>query len=871
MRTALNIKLASSPDELALVTAARDMGYAVMNRNSDVLTIKTYPNGFDAEPHLDKYEILNNIEFSSHRKRMSVLVRLPHEENRILLICKGADNVILERLHNSDLANQKIVELQETTSERKAAEADLVLKQRMSLEVAAAGRVSNSLRRISTNRPSKASLSLQAVRKSLSRRSIGGNDPEEQINSIDDFLSNVERANNEVSEIFAKSRESMHKQQRERYLNKAQNSAGSASTAQSSGMMAKTPPEVLGPLLDDNSIEEYIWSEDLIQNEEFVLERTLQAIEDFSTSGLRTLLYSYKWIPSEDYEKWSKKYHAAKTSLENRKEKMHSVGELVETSLHLLGATAIEDKLQEGVADAIDKIRRAGIKMWMLTGDKRETAINIGYSCNLIHDYSTVVILSAKDENISSKLTAVSQEIERGNIAHCVVVIDGSTLTTFESNPTLMSVFVELCTKTDSVICCRASPSQKALMVTHIRNTDKKLVTLAIGDGANDIAMIQSADIGVGIAGKEGLQASRSSDYSIAQFRFLLKLLLVHGRYNYVRTTKFVLCTFYKELLFYLTQMIYQRHTMFSGTSLYEPWSLSMFNTLFTSLPVLCIGMFEKDLKPMTLLAIPELYSIGRLSQSFNLRVFLYWMFLAALNSLIITFLNWKIWAVSSLSDNTVYPIGVINFTAIITLVNVKCQLLETHNRNVLAICSLVISVGGWLLWCCLLPGIYSEDGMYDVLTGLYFQFGNDITFWCACLVLVVLPLIIDVVFKTVKIMIFPSDSEISMELEQKDEIRKKLEFKAYNELKQGWTWDRDRSTISKYTEKFLKWGPSSVEVNDSGNHTRSRKNTIPSAFELPAGSPSKVTVRSGTKFDPEQYEMLPSGKLAYQKMRIKV
>ncbi|SCU89701.1 LAME_0E05028g1_1 [Lachancea meyersii CBS 8951] len=857
---------ASSPDELALVTAARDMGFAVLNRNGSVLTVKSYPNGFDADPLIEDYEVLNFIDFTSDRKRMSVLVRMPQEPNRILLICKGADNVILERLHNSVLANQKIMELQESTNERKTAEADLILKQRKSLETTDHVRSSNSLRRRSSQRPSMVRMSLQAARKSLSRKSLsrkslGNNDPEVQFNSIDDFLNDVERADSEVQDIYAKSRKSLQKQQRERYSVNIQNSTGSGSSDLSSDFLAVTPPDVTGDVREDD-LEDYIGNETLLKNEGYVLERTLQAIDEFSTNGLRTLLYSYKWLDISTYEKWANDYNSAKTSLERRKEKMHSVGEEVETSLNLLGVTAIEDKLQEGVADAINKIRRAGIKMWMLTGDKRETAINIGYSCNLIHDYSTVVILSAEDENMSSKLTALTQEIERGNVAHCVVVIDGTTLAHFETNPTLMSVFVELCTKTDSVICCRASPSQKALMVTHIRKTDKNLVTLAIGDGANDIAMIQSADIGVGIAGKEGLQASRSSDYSIGQFRFLLKLLLVHGRYNYVRTSKFVLCTFYKELLFYVTQMIYQKNTLFSGTSLYEPWSLSMFNTLFTSLPVLCIGMFEKDLKPVTLLAIPELYSSGRLSESFNLRVFLFWMFEAALNSAVISFLNWKIWAGSSLSDNTIYPIGVINFTAIVTLVNVKCQLLETHNRNFLAFGSLIISVGGWLLWCCLLPGLYSTDGPYDVLVGLYHQFGDDVTFWCSCLVLVLLPLIIDIVIKALKIMLRPSNSEIFMELEQKDEVRKKLELKAFNELKQGWTWDKDPSTLTRYTDRVLHRGNGTLETDASGNHTRSRKNTIPSATELPAGSSSKVSVRSGVTFNPEEYEMLPSGKL---------
>lgn len=858
---------AASPDELALVTAARDMGYVVFNRNANTLTIKTYPDGFEEEPVLEDYEILNYIEFNSNRKRMSVLVRFPQKPDSVLLICKGADNVILERLHNSDLAQQKISELNANTEQRKLEEAELVLQQRKSLErIASRDNTTSGLRHSLSSRPARGSLALHAARKSLSRNTTTHMDPEVQINSIDDFLNNVKLAESEVDEVYAKSRKSLHKQQQDRYNPNSpeiSSPTGPSSAALSSGSIRKTPPDLID---HSHDIEEYIGSDSLLQNEEYVIERTLQAIDEFSTDGLRTLLYGYKWISIDKYESWNARYHAAKTSLHNRNKLIDDVGEEIETELSILGATAIEDKLQEGVADAIDKIRRAGIKMWMLTGDKRETAINIGYSCKLIHDYSTVVILSSDDENLASKIAAVSQEITDGNVAHCVVVIDGATLSLFESNPTLMSVFVELCTKTDSVICCRASPSQKALMVSSIRNTDKNLVTLAIGDGANDIAMIQSADIGVGIAGKEGLQASRSSDYSIGQFRFLLKLLLVHGRYNYNRTSKFVLSTFYKELLFYLTQMIFQRYTMFSGTSLYESWSLSMFNTLFTSLPVLCIGMFEKDLKPMTLLAVPELYSMGRLSQCFNAQIFVYWMVLAACGSVLVTFLNCQIWGFTAQSDNSMYPLGLINYTAIVTLINFKCQFLEMRNRNVLAFASVIISVGGWLVWCCFLPGIYGDKPIYGVEFGLYHHFGGDITFWCSIFVLTVLPMMLDIVFQTFKKMLRPTDSDIFAELEQRDEVRKKLELSAFNEMRQGWTWDKDPSTVSRYTDKVM--SPLGRTSSHDGiiNHTRSRKNTLPGATELPPGTPSKVMVNSSTTFNPEEYEMLPSGKLIKRK-----
>lgn len=853
----------SSPDELALVTAARDLGYVVLNRNAQILTIKTFPDGFDAQPQLDDYEILNYIDFNSHRKRMSVLVRMQSQPDKILLISKGADNVILERLQNRDIAYQKLDEINTNTKERKDAEAELVIHQRKSLERMAVDddAISSRLRPSVSSNP-KASLSLQAVKKSMSRKNNGHQDVEMQIDSIDQFLDTIKRTDEEIDNVINKSRKSLHKQQLEKYgsrmsLDNQSNTPLGYETEQLSDQRAT------GKSAYENGMLEYIGSDDLIMNDEYVLERTLQAIDEFSTEGLRTLLYGYKWLEVDEYNDWERRYHAAKTSLIERREKIDAVGGEIEEGLSLLGTTAIEDKLQEGVAESIEKIRRAGVRMWMLTGDKRETAINIGYSCKLIHDYSTVVIFTAKEENMIPKMNAVSQELDSGNVAHCVLVIDGATLSLFESNPTLMSVFIELCTKTDSVICCRASPSQKALMVSNIRNTDKNLVTLAIGDGANDIAMIQSADIGVGIAGKEGLQASRSSDYSIAQFRFLVKLLFVHGRYNYIRTSKFVLCTFYKEITFYLTQLIYQKFTMFSGSSFYESWSLSMFNTLFTSLPVLCIGMFEKDLKPITLLTVPELYTTGRLSKSFNLFIFLQWVVLGACNSLLVTLLNVAIWGETALSDNTVYPLGVINYTAIVFLINIKCQFVETHNRNWLAFASAAISSFGWLIWCCILPRIHKQDVIYDVPYGLYYHFGKDITFWCTILVLAALPIILDIVYKTFKVMLWPSDSDIFEHLEQKSEIRKKLELGAYNEMKQGWTWERDPGAFEAYKDKVF--SRSRANSRTSSKHETVTNNVGSCTNTSSASEPEMTNSNNEGEFpayDYDKFEMLPSGKL---------
>lgn len=133
------------------------------------------------------------------------------------------------------------------------------------------------------------------------------------------------------------------------------------------------------------------------------------------------------------------------------------------------------------------------------------------------------------------------------------LIIDGTTLK-FALSCDCRSDFLDLCISCKVVICCRVSPMQKAEVVDLV-TTNTKSVTLAIGDGANDVAMIQKANVGVGISGAEGLQAACASDYSIAQFRFLKRLLLVHGAWNYSRICKLILYSFYKNVCLYVIEL----------------------------------------------------------------------------------------------------------------------------------------------------------------------------------------------------------------------------------------------------------------------------------------------------------------------------
>lgn len=232
----------------------------------------------------------------------------------------------------------------------------------------------------------------------------------------------------------------------------------------------------------------------------------------------------------------------------------------------LMGGTAIEDRLQEGVPETIAELAKSGIKLWVLTGDKTETAINIGFSCNLLTTDMELLILKANSRADTSQLlddtlhklnkeAETDAEVANGDRKYALV-IDGTTLKYGLENATRDKVLA-LGMRCASVICCRVSPKQKAQVVNLVKK-GLKVMTLAIGDGANDVSMIQEANVGVGISGEEGRQAVMASDYAIAQFSYLSKLLLVHGRWSYLRTSEMIFTFFYKNIMWTLVLFWYQ-------------------------------------------------------------------------------------------------------------------------------------------------------------------------------------------------------------------------------------------------------------------------------------------------------------------------
>ncbi|KAF9356541.1 hypothetical protein BGX26_005143 [Mortierella sp. AD094] len=701
---------AASPDENALVAGAKELGYVFVDRSRGGIRVRSLPSSIYEQPKEEYYEILNIIEFSSKRKRMSVIYRMP--DGQICLFTKGADSIILERVRDPKTGFDDFQNLDSPTP------------------------FTPTSAQVYDGKDPLASLE-------YSKSGKGRKYSVERSSSIGAGVGGAMRKNDALD-----------------CIKEAEANAGAGSSS------------------EDDEIGAYFFGQTpgLSQSEMWEYQQTMDHIQEYATTGLRTLLYGHRFLSKEEYRDWSKQYADAQSAIEGRQEKLEQVAELLEQNLDMTGATAIEDKLQDGVPETIDKLRRAGIRLWMLTGDKRETAINIGYSCRLIKDYSSTIILDVPTQAQAHRaLNKAMKDVNKGKSRHVVVVIDGATLGIVEQSAELMALFVELGIRADSVICCRVSPAQKAIVVKTVRVRIKHVVTLAIGDGANDIAMIQEANVGIGITGKEGLQAARSSDYSIAQFRFLERLLFVHGRWSYVRVSKFVLGTFYKCATFYLTQGLFQIFTGFSGTSLYEQWTLSFYNTLFSSLPVMVVGMFEQDLKASTLLLVPELYTYGQRNSGFSLMTYATWMTAAVYQAF--AALMVPLWIAGAIGkfgvepdDESLFPMGLGVYTSIVLVVTFKIAYLETHNWSIVTHITSLMTIMAWFLYNTAYSFFYPIRTAGYHVRGAFQALAGHLPFWATVFVAAMIAIIPNIMAKIIKAQMFPTDVDLYQELEKDPE-----------------------------------------------------------------------------------------------------
>ncbi|XP_032716390.1 phospholipid-transporting ATPase FetA-like isoform X1 [Lontra canadensis] len=516
---------------------------------------------------------------------------------------------------------------------------------------------------------------------------------------------------------------------------------------------------------------------------------TMEHLDDFAFEGLRTLMVAYREVDNAFYQAWSKKHSEACLSLENREDKMSDVYGEMEKDLMLLGATAIEDKLQDGVPETITILNKAKIKIWVLTGDKQETAVNIAYACNIFEEeMDGIFIVEGKnDETVRQELRLarnkmkpesllesdpvntylntkpqmpfrIPEEVPNGNYG---LIINGYSLAYALEGNLELELLRTVC-MCKGVICCRMTPLQKA-QVVELMKRYKKVVTLAIGDGANDVSMIKAAHIGVGITGQEGMQAMLNSDYAISQFRYLQRLLLVHGRWSYNRMCKFLSYFFYKNFAFTLMHFWYAFFSGFSAQTVYDTWFITFYNLVYTSLPVLSLSLFDQDVNETWSLRFPELYGPGQHNLYFNKKEFVKCLVRGIYSSFVLFFIPMRTIHNSIDSDgkeiSDYQSFSLIVQTALLCVVTVQIALDTTYWTLI----SHIFTWGSLGFYFCILFLLYS-DGLCLMFPNVFQFLGvarntlNLPQMWLIIILSVVLCILPVIGYRFLKPLFWPAD-----------------------------------------------------------------------------------------------------------------
>ncbi|KAL6487379.1 hypothetical protein MHYP_G00040050 [Metynnis hypsauchen] len=551
-----------------------------------------------------------------------------------------------------------------------------------------------------------------------------------------------------------------------------------------------------------------------------IMERTQQHLDDYAREGLRTLCVAKRVLDEAEYEPWLKRHAFAETSIENREELLLDSAQRLENNLTLLGATGIVDRLQEEVPETIEALQRAGIKVWVLTGDKQETAINIACACKLLRPTDRLLTANCDSkEACEARLCELQRDIstitERGLsdssmgvseggavISGFTLVIDGRTLD-FALHEDLQKAFLDLTSGCRSVICCRSTPLQKSQVVRLIGDS-LGVMTLAIGDGANDVSMIQVADVGVGISGQEGMQAVMSSDFAISRFKHLRKLLLVHGHWCYTRLANMILYFFYKNVMYVNLLFWFQFFCGFSGSTMTNSWVLIFFNLLFTSVPPLLYGVMNKDVSANTLLSLPQLYKAGQNCEAYLPSTFWLTILDAFYQSLICFFIPYCAYAGS---DIGLFSFGSpINGSAL--LIILLHQVIESRTLTWLHAVVLLGSAAFYytfvLVFSVTCVTCNSPTNPYGVETKLM----SEPLYYCVCVLTTVLALLPRVLCRALLNSICPSDLVKAQKLDR-------------SVLEQYWAtiheWKENKPDRQKLKSKHV---PQTLNVNADVPHS---------------------------------------------------
>ena len=539
-------------------------------------------------------------------------------------------------------------------------------------------------------------------------------------------------------------------------------------------------------------------------------------LEEFANKGLRTLCLGTRTIDLGYYRTWAQRYQEASVATQQREEHMEALASEIERDLYLMGATAIEDRLQDGVPETIADLKRAGINIWVATGDKLETAIAIGYSTKLLaQDMNLVIVRGGEYGSSNSAYSQLERAVERffggpealadtkykppprpdlhrstsrtshvSNVSQLslvgeqngerpggyALVIDGHALGFVLDEPYSRELLLRVAVHCRAVVCCRVSPLQKALIVRLVRD-GLKGITLAIGDGANDVSMIQAAHVGVGVAGEEGLQAVNSSDYAIGQFRFLKRLVLVHGHWSYYRNSKMINLFFYKQVIHVGTLFWFQIYCAWSTTQGMDYVYLLLYTAIWTVAPVVGIGLFDRNVSDRVLMEVPELYAPSREGKYFGLIRFLLYMLDGLYQSVILFFFFFYIYDTTSPRNDglsiDLYEPSTGMVMATVLAANLYCGL-DTLAWTWWIVFAVFI---GPLLLFIFAPiyAAFTPNVFWTYSYGNNHLLYNSLQFWFAGILTVFLCLLPRLLYEYMRVMVAPTDIDLVRIIDSRD------------------------------------------------------------------------------------------------------
>ncbi|KAK9493133.1 hypothetical protein V1508DRAFT_354148 [Lipomyces doorenjongii] len=443
----------------------------------------------------------------------------------------------------------------------------------------------------------------------------------------------------------------------------------------------------------------------IVQKNDWLEEET----GNMAREGLRTLVIGRKKLTTEAYNIFLEKYTAASLVLKDRDSAMlRVVSEYLEKDLELLGLTGVEDKLQENVKPSLELLRNAGIKIWMLTGDKVETARCVAVSAKLVPRGQYIHTIAGMTRN---EIAYDQLEYLRSK-GDCCLLIDGESLALFLD--VYKKEFIEVAVTLPAVIACRCSPTQKAEIAKLIKTWTKKRVC-CIGDGGNDVSMIQAADVGVGIVGKEGRQASLAADFSILQFCYLTKLLVWHGRNSYKQSAKLAQFIIHRGLIISIAQAVYSISSSFEPLALYQGLLLVGYATIYTMMPVFSM-VLDRDVDEDLAEMYPELYKELTEGRSLSYLTFFIWVLISVYQGSIIQ----GIAQILVGFDMSVFKMMVsVSFTALF-LNELLMVAMEIITWNKIMFATEIVTIGAYIASIPFLGDYYGAD-LHYIITGPFF------------------------------------------------------------------------------------------------------------------------------------------------------